>query len=1378
VSRLLIENSSKFVRSFHSVLTVALALALAVVTVLFSLFPELAFASEAPSNLVYQGRVIKPDSNPLEEPSVVFDVSIYSQDGTCLLYEETHSLNMTGTGGMFALTLGAGISTGPGYAIKDVFSNSNSFTGGGSCSYTPSTSHNRIVRVTFDDGGGPVALQDQTIQSVPYALYASKLEGKGKSDFLQINTTTSALSQANANALFQNTTYTELLALASGTSTTFAKAADLPVSSGVLNLSGAGQGVRVLDTPAGGDYAVNKNYSDGKIGGKSIDATNFAGLANGESVKWDTTANSGLGGWVRYTPVSAGGYVVNGGQAGAVSLGSTDANSLTLMSNNTPRVTVDATGNVGIGTSSPGAKLQVTGGNLNIDVDQAIMSGSERLIEHSTSGNIIKIGSGGMTDGWTIGHPDSSQLGNVSVGGGYGNLKFKIALNGADRFLIDKTGKVGIGTISPEATLHLKAGTATANTAPLKFTSGTLLTTPENGTLEYDGTSFYYTTGGARSTFGSGGGPTLSGITSISNASGDITLAPLTSTGAVLVNSGTASVGVNSGALVVTGGVGMSGSLNVGGSYAMSGSGTFDTGTGAVSLNGPTTVAANQNLSMASGSGTFSQIYTGTGTAATITANALTSGKILSLSSNSTSAAAGNTGLDVGISGANGTAGITRYGIQSAITSTGTTSTNVGASFSASGATNNYGLLVPNGRVGVGTTSPGDQLTVQGGNLNIRYAGSSQTASAPLHIEVANGTASMAIFERDGVNHGALGMDASGNFIFGVANNVPSGGFTFRTGTTVFGNPTTTGTEAMRITPTGNVGIGTTAPSTKLNVVTSAAGTPTILSLENSNTGGNGSFLDFVVGGVTQASIGGYDGELSINTNVAGAAIKFRPNDVEKMRIDATGNVGIGTATPSALAHFNATDTTGNSALEALRLSHEDINSAGADGIGASLTFNLETATNNTFREAAKIEGVFDDASNNSKDGSLRFYTMGPNSTSGTTTTTEKMRMNSSGYLGIGTPSPSHRLTVIESVDIEGHMARFSGDGTTTLDGTIVVGGNIAGLHGEQYITFQNGDSGGDAWMAGMDDDETFRITYEAEGEMSSPGFLTILQNGRVGIGTATPNVPFSTNSTGVSAPGGNFSMIASFSDPTDSNGIVLGYDSLGTIGVIGANSDLVNPSQLSLRTYNGSVIVEGLRIDENGKIGVGTPAPSEKLHVVGNLRVQGGTDCTLGNGSGGTNCSSDIRLKENIRQISNPLAKILSLRGVEFDWNEKSQSPGRHDMGVIAQEVEKVFPTAVIEDLETGYKKVDYAVLVAPIIQSLKEINEQLTDLLGLSDIQQKRIESKADRTEVAILRERLAQLELKDKSQNDRIVQLINDNSDLKRRLDRIETQFLSNK
>lgn len=58
------------------------------------------------------------------------------------------------------------------------------------------------------------------------------------------------------------------------------------------------------------------------------------------------------------------------------------------------------------------------------------------------------------------------------------------------------TKNVGVGTVSPTAVLHLKAGTATANTAPLKFTSGTNLTASEVGAMEFTGTDFYLTYNG------------------------------------------------------------------------------------------------------------------------------------------------------------------------------------------------------------------------------------------------------------------------------------------------------------------------------------------------------------------------------------------------------------------------------------------------------------------------------------------------------------------------------------------------------------------------------------------------------------------------------------------------------------------------------------------------------------------------------------------------------------------------------------------------------------------------------------------------------------------------------------------------------------------
>ncbi|KKQ08280.1 MAG: Tail Collar domain protein [Candidatus Nomurabacteria bacterium GW2011_GWB1_36_6] len=64
---------------------------------------------------------------------------------------------------------------------------------------------------------------------------------------------------------------------------------------------------------------------------------------------------------------------------------------------------------------------------------------------------------------------------------------------------VTPTNRVGVGVTGPTAGLHLKAGTATANTAPLKFTSGTLLTTPEAGAIEFLTDAYYgtITTGGA-----------------------------------------------------------------------------------------------------------------------------------------------------------------------------------------------------------------------------------------------------------------------------------------------------------------------------------------------------------------------------------------------------------------------------------------------------------------------------------------------------------------------------------------------------------------------------------------------------------------------------------------------------------------------------------------------------------------------------------------------------------------------------------------------------------------------------------------------------------------------------------------------------------------
>ena len=88
-------------------------------------------------------------------------------------------------------------------------------------------------------------------------------------------------------------------------------------------------------------------------------------------------------------------------------------------------------------------------------------------------------------------------------------------------------------------------------------------------------------------------------------------------------------------------------------------------------------------------------------------------------------------------------------------------------------------------------------------------------------------------------------------------------------------------------------------------------------------------------------------------------------------------------------------------------------------------------------------------------------------------------------------------------------------------------------------------------------------------------------------------------------------------------------------------------------------------------------------------------------------NYSSDKRLKKDITPLDDSLSKILSLNGYSYRW----KSDNRKDIGVIAQEVETVFPELVHTN-ESGIKSVEYANLVAPLIESIKSQQSQIDDL------------------------------------------------------------------
>jgi len=128
----------------------------------------------------------------------------------------------------------------------------------------------------------------------------------------------------------------------------------------------------------------------------------------------------------------------------------------------------------------------------------------------------------------------------------------------------------------------------------------------------------------------------------------------------------------------------------------------------------------------------------------------------------------------------------------------------------------------------------------------------------------------------------------------------------------------------------------------------------------------------------------------------------------------------------------------------------------------------------------------------------------------------------------------------------------------------------------------------------------------------------------------------------------------------------------------------------------NGGTGAEVLTWVNGGNVGIGTTNPGERLEVNGNVKASAFL------------YSSDINLKQNIQNIPNALQKIQQLNGVYFQWKES----GKDGVGVIAQDIEKVFPELVATDPNTGLKSVSYGNLVAPLIEAIKEQQKQIDEL------------------------------------------------------------------
>ena len=166
-----------------------------------------------------------------------------------------------------------------------------------------------------------------------------------------------------------------------------------------------------------------------------------------------------------------------------------------------------------------------------------------------------------------------------------------------------------------------------------------------------------------------------------------------------------------------------------------------------------------------------------------------------------------------------------------------------------------------------------------------------------------------------------------------------------------------------------------------------------------------------------------------------------------------------------------------------------------------------------------------------------------------------------------------------------------------------------------------------------------------------------------------------------------------------------------GTSGKLEDSSELTfDGNEFAVSGANTNLGANTLFIEDGGGVGIHETNPEARLHVSGDVVVSGDITASY---------TSDERLKENVTPLDNPIGKLNQIRGVDFDWiagidREFSDyiSPKEgHDIGVIAQDVEKVLPEAV-QYYPDGYMGVNYPKLVPVLLEAIKHLNNRVEQL------------------------------------------------------------------
>jgi hypothetical protein len=369
-----------------------------------------------------------------------------------------------------------------------------------------------------------------------------------------------------------------------------------------------------------------------------------------------------------------------------------------------------------------------------------------------------------------------------------------------------------------------------------------------------------------------------------------------------------------------------------------------------------------------------------------------------------------------------------------------------------------------------------------------------------------------------------------------------------------------------------------------------------------------------------------------------------------------------------------------------------------------------------------------------------------------------RMTLLSDGKLGIGVTSPGALVDINGTYEAMGSTQGMLAVSSTTAfgidkGGSISLGGKVDGT--STLKTY--------GMITGMKENATSgnEAGYMAFGTRTNGGLPTermrISSAGLVGIGNTNPEAKLHINSSDANTSypftQTQNNIILQNTNSTTNNWSGIGFHSSGSNisgGIAFQNTSHTNHQGDLAFFTRGPVagLTEKLRVMGDGNVGINTTAPGEKLEVNGNVKA--------------TNfiSTSDARLKTEIHPIDG-LSAILRLQGVHYRW----KNTGEGDAGVLAQEVEKVFPDAVRTDSQTGYKGVKYQYLIAPLIEASKELH-------GLCQMQKTQLEK---------IQRDLASVQGSDQRQNQRIelLELENqkvkkENAALKKRLELIEQKL----